>query len=191
MTLRARLATRILGLFGWRVISSPPPMQKGVVIIYPHTSNWDFILGVLARAVLNLRMHWVGKHTLFKWPFESFMRWLGGVPVDRANTKGFVEQLKKEFDRYPQFFIVITPEGTRSRSNYWKSGFYHIALGLNLPIGLATFDYGKREIRLVDWYQPTGDRGRDLAHFREVYRDTRGKHPELAGEIRFRESEQA
>jgi 1-acyl-sn-glycerol-3-phosphate acyltransferase len=187
MPFTARLAKWTLGLFGWRVVSEPPPQQKGVVIIYPHTSNWDFILGVLARAVLQLRMHWVGKHTLFRWPFEPLMRALGGVPVDRRNTKGLVEQLKKEFDRYDQFFITITPEGTRSRTEYWRSGFYHIALGLKLPLGLATFDYVNREVILKDWYMLTGDVEKDLAYFREVYKGRVGKRPELVGEIRFRE----
>jgi 1-acyl-sn-glycerol-3-phosphate acyltransferase len=187
MTFRARLSTWFLALIGWRVVSVPAPVQKGVVIIYPHTSNWDFIFGVLARAVLQMRMHWVGKHTLFRWPFESIMRFLGGVPVDRKNTQGFVGQLQKEFDRYPQFFIVITPEGTRSKSEYWKSGFYHIAHGLKLPIGLACIDYPRREVGIVEWFTPTGNMHVDMDHIREVYRDRHGKHPELEGEIRFRE----
>lgn len=187
MTLRAKLSAWLLGLFGWHVESTPPPMQKGVVIIYPHTSNWDFVLGVLARTVLQLRMHWVGKHTLFSWPFEGIMRWLGGVPVDRRSTHGFVEQLKKEFDRYDQIFITITPEGTRSHTDYWRSGFYHIALGLKVPLGLATFDYQQRIVYLTQWTMLTGDVEKDLASIRDVYRDAKGKHPELAGEIRFRE----
>ena len=161
-------------------------MQKGVVIVYPHTSNWDFILGVLARAVLNLRMHWVGKHTLFKWPFASLMRALGGVPVDRRSTQGMVEQLKREFDRYEQFFLTITPEGTRSRSEYWKSGFYHIARELDLPVGLASIDYAKREVDLTEWYRLTGDVEKDLAHIRRVYAARRGRYPELMGDIRFK-----
>jgi 1-acyl-sn-glycerol-3-phosphate acyltransferase len=187
MTLRARLATRMLGAFGWRVEWTPPPQQKGVVIIYPHTSNWDFILGVLARAVLQLRMHWVGKHTLFKWPFNGFMRWLGGIPVDRAHTKGLVEQLKTEVDRYPQMFITMTPEGTRSRTEFWKSGFYHIALGLNVPLGLATFNYSKRIVDLTHWIMLTGDIERDMEAIRNVYRDSHGRWPALAGPIRFKE----
>jgi len=183
------LSAKLLALFRWRVIYSPSPTPKAVVIVYPHTSNWDFVVGVLARSVLGLRAHWVGKHTLFRWPFESLMRGLGGVPVDRSQTKGLVEQLKKEFDRDAQFFLVLTPEGTRSRTDHWKSGFYHVALGLRVPIGLAKFDYAKREVNLTDWYLPTGDSERDLEHIRAVYRDTRGKHPELAGEIRFRDKE--
>jgi 1-acyl-sn-glycerol-3-phosphate acyltransferase len=187
MPFSAHVARRLLGFFGWRVVSVPPPLQKGVVVIYPHTSNWDFTIGVLARSVLNMRMHWVGKHTLFKWPFESVMRWLGGVPVNRANTKGFVPQLQKEFDRYPQFFVVITPEGTRSKTNYWKSGFYHIADGLKLPIGLACIDYVRREVGIMEWFTPTGNIEHDMTRIREAYRGRHGKHPELEGEIRLRE----
>jgi 1-acyl-sn-glycerol-3-phosphate acyltransferase len=187
MTVSGRLATWILSLFGWRVVHAAPPQQKGVVIVYPHTSNWDFIIGVLARSVLGWRMPWVGKHTLFKWPFESIMRALGGVPVDRSNTRGLVEQLKKEFDRHEQIFLTITPEGTRSKSEYWKSGFYHIALGLKVPLGLAIFDYDKREVNLMHWYMLTGDVERDLNYIREAYKGRRGRFPELQGEIRFKD----
>ena len=178
----------LLRIFRWRVTHLPPPAPKGVVIIYPHTSNWDFILGVLARSVIQLRMHWVGKHSLFRWPFETIMRGLGGIPIDRSEPQGLVDQLKREFDRYAEIFIVLTPEGTRSHTTHWKSGFYHIALGLKVPLGLATFDYSKRQIILTDWFWLTGDVERDLAHLRDVYRDTHGKHPEFAGEIRFKDS---
>jgi 1-acyl-sn-glycerol-3-phosphate acyltransferase len=187
MTLRAKLATWILALFGWRVLSTPPPAQKGVVIIYPHTSNWDFILGVLARAVLGLRMHWVGKHTLFKWPFESVMRWLGGIPVDRSSPHGMVGQLQQEIARYDQIFITMTPEGTRKHTQYWKSGFYHIAHGLKLPLGLATFNYQKRVVDITNWINLTGDVERDMETIRGIYKDTHGKFPALAGEIRLKE----
>ena len=187
MTIRSRLGTWLLALFGWRVEYTPPPAQKGVVIIYPHTSNWDFVLGVAARMVLDMRMPWVGKHTLFRWPFAWFMRWLGGVPVDRRSAHGAVEQLQREYDRYDQMFITMTPEGTRSRSEYWKTGFYHLAHGLKLPLGLATFNYQTRVIYLSHWITLTGDVERDLETIRGIYRDTHGKYPALAGEIRFRE----
>lgn len=180
-------AARVLRVFGWRVIYTPPPSPKGVVVVYPHTSNWDFILGVLARSVLGLRMHWVGKHTLFRWPFEWFMRALGGVPVNRSQTKGLVEQLSKEFDRYPQFFLVLTPEGTRKRTEYWKSGFYHLAHGLDLPLGLAAFDYSKKEVVLTQWIKLTGNVEDDLARVRKIYKGTQGRHRECAGEIQFKE----
>ncbi len=187
MTLSARLSTWVLGLFGWRVLTTPPPAQKGVVIIYPHTSNWDFVLGVMARAVLQLRMHWVGKHTLFRWPFESIMRAFGGVPVDRAHTHGFVGQMEKEYERYAQFFVVITPEGTRARTPHWKSGFYHLAVGMKLPLGLACIDYANREVGMMEWFYLSGNIEQDMHHIREAYRGRHGKNPKLEGEIRFRE----
>ena len=165
----------------------PPPVQKGVVIVYPHTSNWDFVLGVAARAVLQLRMHWVGKHTLFRWPFASVMRWLGGVPVDRANTQGLVPQLQAEFERYDQFFLTITPEGTRQRTEYWKSGFYHVAMGLSVPVGLACIDYRRREVGIFEWLYMSGDRLKDIERIRNAYSGRHGKFPELEGAIRFRD----
>jgi 1-acyl-sn-glycerol-3-phosphate acyltransferase len=187
MTIAGAISRYVLKMFGWRVVSTPPPAPKGVVIIYPHTSNWDFILGVLARSVLGLRMHWVGKHSLFSWPFETIMRALGGVPVDRRSAHGLVEQLQKEFERYEQFFLTITPEATRSRTDHWKSGFYHIARALDVPLGMACIDYGKREVNLTRWYTLTGDVEHDLTQIRAAYAGCRGKRPELAGEIRFRE----
>ena len=98
-----------------------------------------------------------------------------------------VDQLKKEFDRHEQIFLTITPEGTRSKSEYWKSGFYHIALGLKVPLGLAIFDYDKRQIDLTHWYMVTGDVERDLNYIREAYKGRRGRFPELQGEIRFKD----
>src|SRR5690242_8949784 len=156
MTINGRVSAWLLGLFKWRVVFAPPPVPKAVVIVYPHTSNWDFVIGVLARSVMNLRMHWVGKHTLFKWPFGTLMRLLGGVPVDRAHTSGLVDQLRGEFDRYTQFYLTITPEGTRQRAAYWRSGFYYLALGLHMPVGLAFIDYGKREVGVLKWLTLSG-----------------------------------
>jgi 1-acyl-sn-glycerol-3-phosphate acyltransferase len=188
MTWRAAFAGQVLRWFDWRVVSAPPPAQHGVVIIYPHTSNWDFIIGVLARPVMNLRMHWVGKHTLFRAPFGGLMRALGGIAVDRSQAHGLVAQLQKEYARYAQFFIVITPEGTRKRVGHWKSGFYHIAHGLKVPLGLACIDYRRREVGVMQWLWLTGDIERDLTTIRAAYADCRGKQPELAGEIRFKDN---
>lgn len=187
LTIFGHLSKKLLAAFGWRFEYVRPPVKKGVVIVYPHTSNWDFILGVLARSILNLRMPWVGKHTLFKWPFEWFMRALGGVPVNRSSTHGMVEQLQQEYDRYDQIFITITPEGTRSKTDYWKSGFYHIAYGLKVPVGLAAFDYSRKTIFLNHWITLTGDREKDLEAIREAYKGVLGRRPELQGPIKFRD----
>jgi 1-acyl-sn-glycerol-3-phosphate acyltransferase len=183
----ARLARSLLRLRGWRVIDVRPPARKGVVIVYPHTSNWDLPIGILARSVLQLPMGWVGKQSLFRQPFRSLMLALGGVPVDRSKSTGLVDQLRLAFDRRERFYLVITPEGTRSRTDHWKSGFYYLARYLDLPLGLAFIDYEHREVGIGAWLHLTGDVERDLDQIREAYRTRRGKRPELAGDIRFRE----
>jgi 1-acyl-sn-glycerol-3-phosphate acyltransferase len=185
--IKAKLAAAVLRLFGWRVLPKPPPPPKAVVLVYPHTSNWDFPIGVLARAVLEMDIGWVGKHTLFRWPFGGLMRFLGGTSVDRSHKQGMVAQLREEFDRHETFYIVITPEGTRKRTEYWKSGFYHLARELNVPVGLAYLDYAKREVAIPVWLELTGDVEHDLDRIRAVYAGHPGRHPELAGEIRFKD----
>lgn len=187
LSIKAKLAKALLALLGWRVVSAPPIAAKGVVIIYPHTSNWDFLIGVLARAVLQLPMHWIGKDTLFRWPFGGIMRALGGTPVDRSKPHGLVNDLRKELERHQQYYVVITPEGTRKRTDHWKSGFYHLATDLRIPVGLAFIDYSRREVGIATWLELAGDSIADLARIRNVYRERRGRHPELAGEIRFQE----
>jgi 1-acyl-sn-glycerol-3-phosphate acyltransferase len=168
-------------------VSTPATSPKGVVVIYPHTSNWDFMIGVLARSVLRLPMFWIGKESLFRFPMRNLMLWLGGTPVDRSRPHGLVEQLREVMDRHASYYVVITPEGTRKRTDHWKSGFYHLALGLNVPAGLAFIDYTRREVGVAEWMMLTGDIEKDLAHIREVYAERRGKFPEKMGEIRFRE----
>jgi len=185
--LSAKLAALCLRAIGWRVLPVAPPPPKAVVLVYPHTSNWDFPIGVLARAVLQMRIGWVGKHTLFRWPFGGLMRTLGGTAVDRSQPQGTVTQLRREFQSNATFYVVITPEGTRKHTAYWKSGFYHLARELNVPVGLAYIDYARREVAIAEWLQLTGDVAADLERIRAVYAGHQGKHPELAGEIRFKD----
>jgi len=134
-----------------------------------------------------MRIGWVGKHTLFRWPFGGLMRALGGTSVDRSQTHGTVAQLRREFERNATFYIVITPEGTRRRTEYWKSGFYHLARELNVPVGLAYLDYAKREVAIAEWLTLSGNVEDDLNRIRAVYAGHQGKHPELTGEIRFKD----
>jgi 1-acyl-sn-glycerol-3-phosphate acyltransferase len=186
-SLGARFARSLLRLCGWRVIDVRPPARKGVVIVYPHTSNWDLPVGILTRSVLQLPMGWVGKQSLFRQPFRRLMLALGGVPVDRSKSSGLVDQLRQAFDRRDEFYLVITPEGTRSRTDHWKSGFYYLARDLDLPLGLAFIDYEHREAGIGGWLHLSGDVERDLEQIREAYRTRRGRRPQLAGEIRFRD----
>jgi 1-acyl-sn-glycerol-3-phosphate acyltransferase len=153
--------------------------------MYPHTSNWDFIVGVLARHALGLRARWVGKDTLFRFPFGPLMRWLGGMPVDRSQRTGLTSQLAAEMQRHPALCLALAPEGTRSRTPHLRSGFYHLAVAAGVPVGLGFFDYGRRIIGITRWATMTGDVERDLATLREFYADKRGKFPEKASPLTF------
>ena len=145
--LSQRVAYRLLALFGWRVDVHWPPEPHGVIIVYPHTSNWDFVVGIVTRYAMGLPVRWVGKDTLFNGPFgQLFKRW-GGIPVNRRQSTGFIGQLQDAFAANPWLWVVITPEGTRSHSPHWKSGFYHLALAADVPVGLAYIDFGSPRSR--------------------------------------------
>ncbi len=183
---RGRLAGALLRAFGWRVDYLPPPGPKAVVVVYPHTSNWDFPIGVLGRAVIGLPLHFIGKHTLFRWPFGALFRWLGGIAVDRSVSTGLVDQLHAQFDAHDAFYLVITPEGTRSRTEAWRSGFYRLALAARVPVGLGFIDYGNKRVGIDTWLEPSGNQATDMARIAAFYADKRGLHPEQAGPVRLR-----
>ena len=182
----SRLCRALLGLFGWRVLLVPPPVPKAVVIFYPHTSNWDFPIGVLARAAVAIPIGFIGKDSLFRPPFGGLFRWLGGIPVNRRERTGFVAALAALFARRDSLYLAIAPEGTRRRIDHWKSGFYRVALAANVPLGLAFIDYSRREVGIEAWLSLSGNEAEDLAGIRAGYSNKRGKRPEMEGDIRFR-----
>lgn len=181
-----RLASILLRLIGWRTVFVPPPGPKAVVLVYPHTSNWDFPLGVLFKARHRMILNWAGKDTLFRWPMKRFFIWLGGVPINRRENTGMIGQLIDLFAQSERFCMCITPEGTRSRSDHWKTGFYRLALATGVPVGLGFIDYGNRRIGVERWISLSGDEETDLALFRTYYADKTGRYPEKAGDIRFK-----
>ena len=185
-TLAQRVAAGVLRLFGWSTVFLPPPGPKAVVIFYPHTSNWDFVLGMLCRAATGFPVRWAGKHTLFRQPFGALLRHLGGFPVDRRMRTGLVAQLCEEFDRSQQLYLAITPEGTRSRTDCWKS--YHLARQAGVPLGLAFIDHRRREIGIGAYVELSGNANDDLLLLRNYYAEKRGKHPAKHGKIRFKSS---
>lgn len=184
-TLTRRWAFRLLALFGWRVDISWPPGPRAIIVVYPHTSNWDFIVGIIARYAAGFPVQWLAKDTLFRGPFNAIFRKWGGIPVNRRQSTGFTGQLLEEFRRRPWMWVVFTPEGTRSYREHWKSGFYRLALEAKVPVGLAYIDYGRRELGLHRYVTLTGDVERDLDVIRDVYAGKVGKRPEHAGPIRF------
>ena len=178
--------TIILKLLGWQVSFSLPPRDKYVLVGAPHTSNWDFPLGLLAMSAVGLRFNWVGKHTLFKGPFGPLMRAIGGIPVDRRGSTGFVKNIIEIFNSREQFVLTIAPEGTRSLTKQWKAGFYHIAMAANVPIALGFIDYPRKRIGIDRLFEPSGDIEADFEILREYYQDKIGKRPEKQGPVKIK-----
>lgn len=184
------LARRILRLLGWQVHFRGLPGLHGVIVVYPHTSNWDFPVGLLAKWAMGLEAKFLGKHTLFQIPlFGSWLRWLGGVPVNRRAAGGVVEQMVEMFARKQQageyFWLALTPEGTRSWRPAWRSGFYRVTLSAQVPLVLAVLDYGRRQVRLIDVMTLSGQVDEDMRRIAEVFEGSTGLRQELAAPVRL------
>lgn len=172
------LGRTILGLAGWRIDVRLPDMPKMVIIAAPHTSNWDFVFGMAVVLKLQIDLHWYAKHTLFQTWMGPFFRWLGGLPVDRSAPGGVVTQTAAAFAEREQLIIALAPEGTRSRREQWKHGFYHMATAAQVPIVVAYIDYARKQVGIGPVFQPSGDWARDMKPVFEFYRGIRGKHPQ-------------
>lgn len=163
------LSQAILRAAGWGFEGAFPDQPKFIIAVAPHTSNWDFIVGVLARRAFGLEAYFIGKHSLFKPPFGPIMRWLGGTPVRRDVKGGVVGQIVDTIRASDTFVLGIAPEGTRKRGEAWRTGFYHMAAGAEIPIVPVTFDYGRRRIVAAPPIVPTGNIEADLAPMRAFY----------------------
>jgi 1-acyl-sn-glycerol-3-phosphate acyltransferase len=181
------LASLYLRLFGWTLSGNPPDLKKYIILAAPHTSNWDAANMLAMASMYRIRIHWVGKHTLFKWPLGPLIRWLGGVPVDRTSRHGSVKQLAAEFAIREELRLVIAPEGTRRRAENWKSGFYFIACEAQVPIVFGLLDYKKKVGGLCEVIYPTGDITADMEKIRQFYSEAQGKYADKFGPIRLRE----
>jgi 1-acyl-sn-glycerol-3-phosphate acyltransferase len=184
-----RLAKFIFKLIRWRVEGELPNLPKFIAIGAPHTSNWDFLLMLLLGLTYNRKFYWIGKHTLFRPPLGFLMRSLHGIPVDRRLRQNTVEQVVEFFERKKEAALVITPEGTRKKTEYWKSGFYFIALSANVPIVLGFADYKRKVTGIGPTLIPTGNIESDLSFIRAFYSNISGKYPDQAGTIEFRKKE--
>ena len=185
------IATAILRAFGWRVDFEGLPALQGVVMVYPHTSNWDFMVGILAKWAIGIPVKFWGKDSLFKPPLiGAWMRWIGGVPIDRSSSKGMVSdtaaQMAAARDRNEFFWLAVAPEGTRSLTPGWRSGAYRVALEAQVPVGLVALDFASRTVRFKQFVELSGDVQADFALFAQALGGPRGKRPELAGPIRLR-----
>jgi len=183
-------AGRLLRLFGWRIEFSGLPGRLGVIAVYPHTSNWDFPVGLLAKWALGLPVRFWAKDSLFRTPvLGPFMRRVGGIAVDRSAAHGLVgstvQQMQVARHRSDWFWLALAPEGTRRPVAGWRSGFYRVALGAQVPLGVASLDYGRRVVRLTDFLTMTGDEAKDMARIAECLAGVRGFNPAAAGSVRL------
>ena len=187
------LARRLLAWLGWQLEFEGLPALQGVIVVYPHTSNWDFPIGLLAKWAMGLEVKFWGKHTLFRIPvFGAFLRWVGGLPVDRTAAQGIVEQMVEAFARKREagqyFWLALAPEGTRSWRPAWRSGFYRLTLQAQVPLMVASLDYGRKRIRLIDVMTLTGQVAEDMGHIAQLLEGSQGLRADQASPIRLQES---
>ena len=171
-------STVFLRLMGWKVVGKlPPSAAKSVLIAAPHTSNWDLPYTLMVCFVLRLNVYWMGKASIFRPPFRGVMMWLGGIPVDRSQSNNLVADSSAALTRATgPLQLIVPPEGTRTGTRYWKTGFYYIASGAGVPIMLAYLDYDKKVGGLGPVFQTTGDIDADMAAIKAFYAGVKGKN---------------
>lgn len=175
----ARLARFVLKIFGWKVIDRlPHHYRKYVLIMAPHTSNWDFVIGRLALWSLHVKAHFLIKKEAFLFPLGPLLKAMGGIPVDRSHSNNVVHDIAQKFRKSDLLVIVITPEGTRSLRHEWKRGFWFIARAAQVPIAMAYLDYKKREAGVGSHFMPSDNYQSDLATIYDFYKDKNARHPE-------------
>ncbi len=186
----SRLARGLLALAGWKVRFEGLPALQGVLVVYPHTSNWDFVVMILAKWAVGVPVRFWGKDRLFRIPlFGRWLRWVGGVPVDRTAPRGVTAQALEIFEQRRRagryFWLGLAPEGTRKYIPGLRSGFYRTALGAGVPLGLVRLDYAAREVRVLDFIALSGEATIDLARMNAAYDGIAGRVPGNAAPIRL------
>jgi 1-acyl-sn-glycerol-3-phosphate acyltransferase len=186
----SRLALWCLRRAGWQLDFDGLPARQGVIAVYPHTSNWDFIVGIFAKWAMGLSVTIWGKDSLFRIPlFGPWLRWMGGVPVNRSAPGGIVadmaRQLRQARERDEFMWLVVAPEGTRAHGPGWRSGFYRVAVSAQVPLALAHLDFGRRRVGVHSCLQLSGDPDLDFAEIEKRLGSVRGCRPEQAAPIKL------
>lgn len=168
-----------LRLMGWRCVGQVPDARQLVIAGGPHTSNWDFVVAMFAILALGVKVSWLGKHTIFRWPLTGLWLRLGGIPVDRSAATGMVEQAVDSFKTNANQIVALMPEGTRSKVEQWKTGFLRIAKGADVPVLLVGMDYPSKSIYFGDLFTVSDDMEADLARVKAFIQSFRGKRPAM------------
>lgn len=182
------LALWVLARLGWRVKFEGLPALQGMIVVYPHTSNWDFPVCVLVKWAIGIELNFWGKDSLFRIPlFGRWLRWLGGVPVDRSASKGMVAQAVQQLETHraqgSYFWLGVSPEGTRKKMPGWRSGFYQTVVQADVPLGLVRLDYARREVVALDFVILSGYPVADFARIAITYEGVQGCTPQNAAPI--------
>jgi 1-acyl-sn-glycerol-3-phosphate acyltransferase len=172
------IAKRILAWCGWTINGELPNQPKFILAVAPHTSNWDFFIGIAAMFSLQLKVSFLGKASIFRWPVKSVLTAIGGIAVDRSNSHGVVGQIVQELKRNDKFILGLAPEGTRSKTTEWKTGFLHIAKQGNIPIVPVSFDFAKKEIFFHHEVYISGEISQELIEFKQIFADVCAKNPQ-------------
>jgi 1-acyl-sn-glycerol-3-phosphate acyltransferase len=177
-TLVRCFAIFFLKIVGWRAQGPFPALPKVVLVAAPHTSNWDLPYALFIAFAIRGKLYWMGKDSLFRWPFKGFFKWLGGIPIDRSKSLNVVAQSIQQFRQNETLTLAIAPAGTRKRVKKWKTGFYHMATGANIPLVLGFLDYRRKVGGIGPVVYPTGDMDSDMKKIRAFYDTITGKFPE-------------
>ena len=165
---------------GWKTVGHFPRDERVVLVVGPHTSNWDFVVAMSAVLSWDINIHWVGKHSIFKKGFRRVLRKMGGIPVNRANPDALKEEIVDITNKYKGFIIGLAPEGTRKKVERLKTGFLRIANDTNSKIMLAGIDFSNKTIELGEFFSPSGDVEQDLNNIKHYFSNFSGKRPELS-----------
>lgn len=180
-----------LRVLGWKLEGPPPPLPRYVLIAAPHTSNWDGFLLVAFASVCRIKISWMAKQSLFRPPFGWLVRLAGGIPIDRSARHDMVANMVRLFSEKDRLILVVPPEGTRKRAEYWKSGFYHVSRGAGVPIVLSFLDYSRKRGGFGTVFTPTGNIKNDMDLIRAFYAGKAGKFPELVTPPRLKDEDDA
>ena len=182
-------AAVLLKLIGWKVDFQGLPGLQGIAIVYPHTSNWDFLTAMLCKWTMGLPVHFWCKDSLVKVPlFGRWLKWIGGVPIDRSSPRGVVGAMTEVFAEHQRagtfLWLGLSPEGTRKRTDGWRSGFYQLAIATQLPLAIVRFDYGQKVLKFECFVKLTGNVDVDYAYLQKMYEGVEGFHIDNAAPIK-------
>lgn len=164
---------------GWQIKGELPELNKYLIIVAPHSSNWDFPVGLAVRSIRRFDAKYLAKKELFRFPFGKLFRSLGGYPVDRSKKTNLVDAVAELYQRHERFIVAMTPEGTRGYVPHWKTGFYHIAVKAGIPIVMSAIDYGTKTVEFSPPLFPSGNLEADMKKIAQFYIDKKGKNAKL------------